>query len=41
MNPNIEPEHLIYAADYVDPSNPTIPEEVQKLLIQHKNSTIS
>ena len=41
MNPNIEPDQLIYAADYVDPSNPSIPEEVQKLLIQHKNTTIS
>lgn len=41
MNPNIEPEQLIYAADYVDPSNPSIPEEVQNLLVEHKNKTIT
>ena len=42
MNPNIEPEQLIYAANYVDPSIP----EIEKKngngneILQFDNSTI-
>lgn len=41
IDPTLENEQLIYAADYVDPSNPTIPEQIKKLLTSHKNNTIT
>nr|YP_009519248.1 hypothetical protein [Caulerpa verticillata]AYC65114.1 hypothetical protein [Caulerpa verticillata] len=39
MDPTLEPEQLIYAADYVEPTNPSIPKQIQNLLMSHKNET--
>lgn len=41
LNPQIDPRFLIFAADYVDPLNPLLPEDIKVLLIEHKNQTLS
>lgn len=40
MDPYLEPDQLTFAADYVDPTNPSIPQPIQKLLMEHKKETI-
>lgn len=40
INPNLENQEIIFASDYVNPSNPSIPKEIQRLLIEHKNQSI-
>lgn len=41
IDPTLENEQLIHAADYVDPSNPMVPEQIKKLLNSHKNNTVT
>lgn len=36
MNPTLNSQQLIFAADYIDPYNLIIPESIKQLLIQHK-----
>nr|QUV75627.1 hypothetical protein [Caulerpa lentillifera] len=40
MDATLENEQLIYAADYVDPSNTTLSEKIKNLLTLHKNNKL-
>lgn len=39
-NQNIDKSELIYCVDYINPSNPNIPEHISEILKNHKNTQL-